>query len=100
MASRLLVDAAEFWPAFAADVRAARRRVLVQVLSFEGGPVGTAFVDLLSSVAPSVDRRIVSDAYPRHILQDKFVWGPSRLTDARLRDCVEDTAALQRRPRF
>ena len=49
------------------------------------------------SVAPSVDRRIVSDAYPRHILQDKFVWGPSRLTDARLRDCVEDTAALQRR---
>lgn len=97
MTSRLLVDSAEFWEAFAADVRAARRRVLVQVLSFEGGPVGTAFVDLLSSVPSAVDRRIVSDAYPKHILQDKFVWGPSRLTDARLRDCVEDTAALQRR---
>ena len=75
--SSILVDSAEFWPAFTADLRAARSRVYVQVMTFEGDAAGQGFADLLSTSTCS-DRRLLVDDFSRHKVSDRFVrrpWG-------------------------
>jgi cardiolipin synthase len=74
----ILVDSAEFWPAFSADLRAARSRVYVQAMTFEGDAAGQGLAELLSaSTCP--DRRLLVDDYSRYKVSDRFVhrpWGP------------------------
>ena len=71
----ILVDSAEFWPAFSADVRAARSRIYVQAMTFEGDAAGQGLVELLSaSTCP--DRRLVVDDYSRFKVSDRFIYWP------------------------
>lgn len=74
----ILVDSAEFWPAFSADLHAARSRVYVQAMTFEGDAAGQGLAELLSASTCS-DRRLLVDDYSRHKVSDRFVhrpWGP------------------------
>jgi cardiolipin synthase len=71
----ILVDSAEFWPAFSADLRVARSRVYVQVMTFEGDAAGQGFADLLSASTCS-DRRLLVDDYSRYKVSDRFVYRP------------------------
>jgi cardiolipin synthase len=81
MSVRLLVDAAEFWPAFLEDARNAERRLLVQVLTFEADPAGRKLADLFLSLEPRVERRLIVDHYARYIVNDRFLYSPRALVD-------------------
>lgn len=81
MSVRLLVDAAEFWPAFLADARTAERRLLVQVLTFEADSAGWKLADLFQSLDPRVERRLIVDYYAHYIVNDRFLYSPRALVD-------------------
>ncbi len=95
MKLELLQDAGEFWPRAEADVRAARERVFVQALTFEGDAAGLAVAAALrESAAP--DRRVLVDAFTRHVVSDRLVWHPWSLLDPALRAEVRATGRMFR----
>jgi cardiolipin synthase len=89
----LLQDAREFWPRAEADIRAARRRVLVQTLSHEGDSAGQSLAKALhASCAP--DRRLLVDSFTRHVVSDRFLHSPANRFDAGLRAEVRATREM------
>jgi cardiolipin synthase len=78
MMLRLLVDAAEFRPALAADLELARLNAFLQTLSFEGDAAGTEVASLLAA-STAADRRVLVDSFSRHVLSDRFRWHPRNL---------------------
>jgi cardiolipin synthase len=78
MKMQLLVDAPEFREALALDLAAARRSALLQALTFEGDSAGTGVAALLAA-SPAPDRRVLVDAFTRHVLSDRFRWHPRNL---------------------
>ena len=66
---QLLVGAAEFWTSAARDVGRARRRVLVQAMTFEGDAAGLAVAEAILAATAS-DRRVLVDDYTRHVVSD------------------------------
>ncbi len=84
MGLKLLVDAGEFWPAFASDARTATNRVFVQTLAFEADHAGTGLAELLGSLPPEVDRRLIIDDYPHLIHNDRFLYSVGSLMDSEL----------------
>jgi cardiolipin synthase len=78
MSLRLLVDVPEFLEAVARDVRGAERTAYVQAMSFEGDAAGLAVAGLIRE-CPARDRRVLIDAYTRHVLSDRLRWLPASL---------------------
>lgn len=68
----LHVGSAAFWQRAAADITAARRRVLVQAMTFEGDRAGLAVAEAIGR-APATDRRVLVDDYTRHVINDTFL---------------------------
>jgi cardiolipin synthase A/B len=91
----LLLDAAEFWPRAARDIRTARERVYVQALSFEGDDAGLAAAAALRA-SPAPDRRVLVDAFTKYVVSDRFVYGPQGLLDPGLRAEVRSTRRMIR----
>lgn len=89
----LLVDSASFWARLQADIAAARNRVYVQTLSFEGDSVGRTLAEAMIA-SPAADKRIVVDHYTRFVLSDKFLYSPRNLFDADLRRENKATSAM------
>ncbi len=83
MSLRLLVDAPEFCEALASDFREARHTAFVQAMTFEGDTAGTTVANLIRS-CPATDRRVLVDAYTRHVLSDRFRWRPRNFVSAGL----------------
>ena len=81
MRLRLLVDSAEFREAVAADLSAARRSAFIQAMTFEGDTAGRDMAGLLLA-SPAGDRRVLIDAFTRHVLSDRFRWWPRNLVSA------------------
>jgi len=81
MSLRLLVDAAEFLDALTCDISEARRTAFVQAMTFEGDAAGMAIADLVRG-CPARDRRVLVDAYTRHVLSDRLRWLPRNLVYA------------------
>lgn len=92
---QLLVGAAEFWSAAAADIAGARDRVLVQAMTFEADAAGTAVFDAIAA-STAADRRILVDSYSRMVVNDRFVLSARRLTDPTFRAEVRATRLLFR----
>lgn len=90
---RLLVDSRQFWQALSQDVAAARRRVYVQALGFEGDSVGQDLARLLLD-SPAADRRVLVDSFTKFRLSDKWVYHPRHAFDAELRRERRDTQAM------
>ncbi len=65
----LQVGADAFWDHAARDIAAARRRVLVQAMTFEGDAAGMRVGAALNSAA-AADRRVLVDDYTRHVIND------------------------------
>lgn len=65
----LQVGAASFWREARRDIAAARRRVLVQAMTFEGDAVGLDVAAVLTE-AQAADRRVLVDDYSRHVIND------------------------------
>lgn len=68
----LLVGSAAFWARASADMAAARRRVLVQAMTFEGDAAGLAVARAIGA-SSAADRRVLVDDYTRHVINDRFI---------------------------
>ena len=85
----LLVGAQAFWDRAAADLAVAKRRALVQAMTFEGDAAGLMVAaDIAASGA--ADRRVLVDDYSRHVISDRFVHGPAAHLDPELRTEVRE----------
>ncbi len=82
MTYELLVGSAQFWARASADIGTARRRVLVQAMTFEGDAAGRGVADAIAS-ARAVDRRVLVDDYIRHVINDKFIVLPTTSDEIR-----------------
>ncbi len=92
---RLLVGSTEFLNALEADTVAARERVWMQTLSFEGDSAGQRVAQALrESRAP--DKRILVDEFTRFVQNDRFLYSPRSLMDRELRREVGETHRLLR----
>ncbi len=68
----LTVGSDEFWARASADMAQARRRVLVQAMTFEGDAAGLAVAGAIQA-SPAADRRVLVDDYTRHVINDRFL---------------------------
>lgn len=89
----ILVGADAFWRRLERDIRAARQRVSLQAMTFEGDASGRQVADAVLA-SPAKDRRVLVDAYTWFIVSDKFVYAPSRRRDADLHAEVRATQAM------
>ncbi len=91
----LLVNAPEFVAAVEPAIRQARRRVLVQVMTFEMDSVGRHFWDLLAR-SPAEEKVLCVDAFSTAKISDDLVFSPRFLLDPEFRREVRDTRRLLR----
>lgn len=68
----LHVGATAFWSRAAGDIAGARRRVLVQAMTFEGDTAGRPVAEAIAA-SPASDRRVLVDDYTRHVINDTFL---------------------------
>lgn len=68
----LHIGSAAFWARAAADIAGARRRVLIQAMTFEGDRAGRPVAEAVRSSSAS-DRRVLVDDYTRHVINDTFL---------------------------
>lgn len=68
----LHIGSAEFWRRAAQDIAGARRRVLIQAMTFEADAAGQAVAEAIAGSAAD-DRRILVDDYTRHVINDTFL---------------------------
>ena len=94
-ASSLLVDAPEFCAAIEPAIRAARRRVFIQAMTFEMDGVGRHFWDLLAR-SPAPEKVLCVDAFSEAKISDSLVFGKRCLTDGAFRREVRETRRLLR----
>lgn len=69
---QLTIGSDAFWRAAAADIAVARRRVLVQAMTFEGDDAGTGLAEAMLA-APAPERRLLIDAYSFHVVNDTLL---------------------------
>jgi len=81
----LLVGSQVFWRRARADLAAARSRVLVQAMTFEGDRAGLAIAEAIAR-SPATDRRVLIDDFSRHKISDHMIHLPQNLLDSDLRD--------------
>lgn len=70
--AELLVGAADFWARARRDLAAARRRVLIQAMTFEGDAAGQAVAAAIAA-SGAADRRVLVDDYTRHVINDHLL---------------------------
>ncbi|WP_374529116.1 phosphatidylserine/phosphatidylglycerophosphate/cardiolipin synthase family protein [Novosphingobium sp.] len=68
----LLVGSKAFWACAAQDIAAARRRVLIQAMTFEGDAAGSQVASAICA-SPAADRRVLVDDYTCHVINDTFL---------------------------
>ncbi|MEN9924452.1 MAG: hypothetical protein RL268_578 [Pseudomonadota bacterium] len=68
----LTVGSEEFWRRASADIAAARDRVLIQAMTFEGDAAGQAVAGAVIA-SPARERRVLVDDYTRHVVNDTFL---------------------------
>jgi len=88
---QLLVGSGEFWSRAKADILAARQRVLVQAMTFEGDAAGQGVADAIAA-SPAADRRVLVDDYSRNVINDTMLPLPNR--PAAVRAEAERTLAM------
>jgi cardiolipin synthase len=76
----LLVGADAFWARAAEDFAAARQRLLVQAMTFEGDSAGLK-VAVAIKASGAADRRVLVDEYTRHVISDRSVHAKASKTD-------------------
>lgn len=81
----LLVGSGPFWRRAAEDCRGARRRLLVQAMTFEGDAAGLSVAAAIAA-SGAHDRRVLVDDYSRLVINDGFVRSPAALFDRPLRE--------------
>jgi cardiolipin synthase len=91
----LLVGSQKFWRRAEADLKAARRSILVQALTFEGDATGLDLAEVLKR-SKAQDRRVLVDDFTRMVVNDSFVRSPRYLTDPAFQAEVRATGRMFR----
>jgi cardiolipin synthase len=91
----LLLGAAAFWARARLDIAGARRRVLVQAMSFEGDAAGLAVAATIRT-SLAEDRRVLVDDYTRVNINDRGVKSRASRRDAALQAEVASTDVMFR----
>ncbi len=73
----LLVGSGKFWDRAKGDIAAARSRVLVQAMTFEGDAAGLGVANAIAA-ASAPDRRVLVDDYSRNVINDTMLPLPFR----------------------
>lgn len=94
----LLVDSLDYTRRLSTDLASARESIVVSALSFEGDAAGTWMAERLLA-SPAADRRVLIDAFTKHVVNDRVIWTPSGLLDGELWREVRATSDLVRRLR-
>lgn len=68
----LFVGSGPFWQQASRDMLGARRRMLVQAMTFEGDAAGSGVADAITG-SGATDRRVLVDDYSRHVVNDTFL---------------------------
>lgn len=68
----LLIGSAAFWDRARSDIAAARQRVLVQAMTFEGDSAGQGLAAALTA-NHAVSRRVLVDDYTSHVINDTML---------------------------
>ena len=79
--------------AAAADMAKARRRLLVQAMTFEGDEAGQGIGQAIMA-SPAKDRRVLVDDFTRFVMSDRFVYSPRHLLDPDVRAEVKATGGM------
>jgi cardiolipin synthase len=87
------VGSDDFWASARADMAAARRRLLVQAMTFEGDRAGGAVGEAVMA-SPAEDRRVLVDDYTRFVISDRFVYSPHSLLDPGFRAELNATRGM------
>lgn len=80
----LLVGSEAFWARAERDILAARRRVFVQAMTFEGDSAGKGVAGAIQGSTAN-ERRILVDDYSRHVINDRFLALPQAFWNMPLR---------------
>ncbi len=91
--SALLIDSREFCAAIEPAVLQARRRVFIQVMTFEMDSAGQRFWEVLAR-SDAREKILCVDAFSTAKVSDDLVFGRRYLTDAAFRREVRDTRRL------
>jgi cardiolipin synthase len=94
-ACEIVIGAPSFWQRAAADIASARKRVLVQALTFEGDATGQAVAAALQQTRAR-DRRVLVDDFSRVVVSDRFVLSLHFLASASFRAEVRATGDMFR----
>ncbi len=89
----LHVGAAEFWRRARQDIAAARRRLLVQAMTFEGDSAGREVATAIAA-SPAADRRVLVDDYSRLNISDRALLLPGWRRDGALVEEARATRAM------
>jgi len=76
-----------------ADMAAARQRLLVQAMTFEGDQAGLS-VGRAVTAGAALDRRVLVDDYTRFAISDRFVYSPHNLLDPDFRAELRATRGM------
>ena len=68
----LFVGSADFLHGIQSDMAAAKGRVLVQAMTFEGDAAGQSVAGAIAA-STAEDRRVLVDDYTRHVINDRFL---------------------------
>jgi cardiolipin synthase A/B len=96
--TRVLIGAREFMESLRQSSLAARKRLLVQAMTFEGDDAGRQLIQLMHE-SPAPDRRLCIDRYSDVVVNDRFVYPLNYLTDPALRQEVNTARTLLSRAR-
>lgn len=91
----LCVGSEEFWARLSADILGAKRRALVQAMTFEGDRVGLDVARALTA-SRAEDRRVLVDTFTKYTVSDKFVRSPLHWRDEALHREVTRTDEMFR----
>ena len=72
MRCEIFVGSAAFWQAAGSDIASARRRVLIQAMTFEGDAAGLGVANAIAA-STAMQRRVLVDDYTRHVINDTFL---------------------------
>ena len=89
----LIVGATNVWARAQADIAAARSRVLVQAMTFEGDATGLAVAAAITA-SKAEQRQVAVDDYTRLVINDRWVHTRRARRDTALQAEVQATAAM------
>lgn len=89
----LLIGAPAFWSRAADDIASARRRVLVQAMTWEGDAAGLGVAEAVAGSIAS-DRRVLVDDYTRLTISDRWVGGSPNKLAPDLKEELAQTHAM------